>query len=328
MWASSPNSKAEIAYLMNKIEINVGIDTSSTQLDIYVRPTDDFFSVPNNKEGVKQAVKKLQAFKPERVLIESTGRLELEFVCAAHKAGLPIVVCNPSQVRQFAKAAGRMAKTDKLDAHDIAHFGEAMKPKLSSIKPEKLRDISDLLTVRNQCLEMSTMQKNRLKRMPKTVHKPIQNVLKAIKKELEDIDRKLDRLVDSCSDWRQRRDLLLSAKGVGNVLAYTLLSELPELGKLNRKEIAALVGVAPMNRDSGNYEGKRYIRGGRHKVRTVLFVSMMSAIQCHPKLKPIYQRMVADGKPKKVALVACMRRQLTILNAMVKNNTYWNEKMA
>ena len=163
--------------------------------------------------------------------------------------------------------------------------------------------------------------------MPKSVHAPILNILKAIKKEVETIDRQLNKLVDSCAEWRQRRDLLLSAKGVGNVLAYTLMSELPELGKLNRKEIAALVGVAPMNRDSGNYEGKRFIRGGRHKVRTILFVSMMSAIQCHPKLKPMYERLVASGKPKKVALVACMRKQLTILNTMVKNNTYWDENM-
>ncbi|WP_444939041.1 IS110 family transposase [Microbulbifer sp. JMSA002] len=286
---------------MEPQEINVGIDTSSKQLDIYVRPNGQFFSVTNDKNGIKDAIKQLQPLKPERVLIESTGRLELEFVCAAHKAGLPIVVCNPSQVRNFAKSAGRLAKTDKLDAIDIAHLGEAMKPRLSSIKPEKLRNISDLLTVRNQCLEMSTMQKNRLKRMPKSVHKPIQAILKAIKKELE---------------------------GVGNVLAYTLMSELPELGKLNRKEIAALVGIAPMNRDSGSFQGKRYIRGGRHRVRTVLFVSMMSAIQCHPKLKPMYERLVAAGKPKKVALIACMRKQLTILNTMVKNNTYWDEKMA
>jgi len=328
MWAPSPNSKAEIAYLMNNTEINVGIDTSTKQLDIYVRPNDHFFSVSNNKEGIKEAIKQLQPLKPTRVLIESTGRLELEFVIAAHKAGLPLVVCNPGQVRQFAKAAGRVAKTDKLDAMDIAHFGEAMKPRLSSIKPDKLRAISDLLTVRSQCLEMSTMQKNRLKRMPKSVHKPIQAILKAIKKEMDSLDKQLDKLVDSIAEWRQQRDLLLSAKGVGKVLAYTLMSELPELGSLNRKEIAALVGVAPMNRDSGSFEGKRYIRGGRHKVRTVLFVSMMSAIQCHPKLKPMYERMVANGKPKKVALVACMRKQLTILNTMVKNNTYWDEKMA
>lgn len=313
---------------MNNTEINVGIDTSTKQLDIYVRPNDHFFSVSNNKEGIKEAIKQLQPLKPTRVLIESTGRLELEFVIAAHKAGLPLVVCNPGQVRQFAKAAGRVAKTDKLDAMDIAHFGEAMKPRLSSIKPDKLRAISDLLTVRSQCLEMSTMQKNRLKRMPKSVHKPIQAILKAIKKEMDSLDKQLDKLVDSIAEWRQQRDLLLSAKGVGKVLAYTLMSELPELGSLNRKEIAALVGVAPMNRDSGSFEGKRYIRGGRHKVRTVLFVSMMSAIQCHPKLKPMYERMVANGKPKKVALVACMRKQLTILNTMVKNNTYWDEKMA
>ena len=313
---------------MNNPEINVGIDTSSQQLDIYVRPIGQYFSVSNDVAGIKDAVKQLQSLKPTRVLIESTGRLELEFVCIAHKAGLPVVVCNPGQVRHFAKAAGRIAKTDKLDAQDIAHFGEAMQPKLSSIKPEKLRAVSDLLTVRSQCLEISTMQKNRLKRMPKTVHKPIQAILKTIKKEIDIIDKQLDKLVDSIAQWRQQRDLLLSAKGVGKVVAYTLMSELPELGKLNRKEIAALVGVAPMNRDSGSFEGKRYIRGGRHKVRTVLFVSMMSAIQCHPKLKPLYQRMTTAGKPKKVALVACMRKQLTILNTMVKNNTYWDEKMA
>ena len=313
---------------MNNPEINVGIDTSSQQLDIYVRPIGQYFSVSNDVAGIKDAVKQLQSLKPTRVLIESTGRLELEFVCIAHKAGLPVVVCNPGQVRHFAKAAGRIAKTDKLDAHDIAHFGEVMQPKLSSIKPEKLRAVSDLLTVRSQCLEISTMQKNRLKRMPKTVHKPIQAILKTIKKEIDIIDKQLDKLVDSIAQWRQQRDLLLSAKGVGKVVAYTLMSELPELGKLNRKEIAALVGVAPMNRDSGSFEGKRYIRGGRHKVRTVLFVSMMSAIQCHPKLKPLYQRMTTAGKPKKVALVACMRKQLTILNTMVKNNTYWDEKMA
>lgn len=327
MWASSPNSKAEIAYLMNTQEINVGIDTSSKQLDIYVRPTGQFFSVNNDTQGIKDLIKQLQAVKPSRVLIESTGRLELGFVCAAHKAGLPIVVCNPGHVRDFAKAKGRLAKTDKLDAHDIAHFGEAMQPKLSSIKPDKLRAISDLMTVRSQCLDMTTMQKNRLKRMPKTVHKPIQTILNVIKKEIEGIDKKLDKLIDSIPEWRQKRDLLLSAKGVGKVLAYTLMSELPELGSLNRKEVAALVGVAPMNRDSGSFQGKRSIRGGRHKVRTVLFVSMMSAIQCHPKLKPMYQRMVATGKPKKVALVACMRKQLTILNTMVKNNTYWDENM-
>jgi transposase len=309
-------------------EINVGIDTSQTQLDIYVRPLGDFFSLPNTDSGVKEAVKKIKAYKPQRVVIEATGRLEMTFAIAAYKAKLPLTVCNPGQARNFAKAIGRTAKTDKLDAQDLAHFGEAAKPRLTEIKPEKLRLISDLIAVRSQCLEMSTMQKNRLKRMPKSVHKPIQRILNAIKKEITGIDSQLDKLIDDVPEWRAQRDLLLSAKGVGKVLAYTLMSELPELGRLNRKEIAALVGVAPMNRDSGSYEGKRYIRGGRHKVRTVLFVSMMSAIQCHPKLKPMYERMVAAGKPKKVAIVACMRKQLIILNTMMKNGTHWSENMA
>ncbi|WP_444895964.1 transposase [Microbulbifer sp. SSSA005] len=194
---------------------------------------------------------------------------------------------------------------------DIAHFGETMKPRLSALKPEKLWDISDLLAARSQCLEMSAKQKNRLQRMPKSVHKPIQAILNTIKKELQGIDKQLDKLVNSVSEWRQRRDLLLSAKGVGNVLAYTLMSELPELGKLNRKEIAALSGIAPMNRDSGSFQGKRYIRGGRHRVRTVLFVVIMAFIQHHPKLKPMYKRLVDAGKPKKVALIVCMRKQIT-----------------
>lgn len=316
---------------MNRPEItpiNVGIDTSQDQLDIYVRPLDKFFSFPNSSQGAKEAVKAVRAFKPDRITIESTGRLELNFVVAAHKARLPVAVCNPGSARSFARSIGRTAKTDKLDAIDIAHFGEATKPRLTELKPEKLRLISDLLAVRSQCLEMSTMQKNRLKRMPKSVHGPIRRLLKSIQTEIAGIDKKIDKLASEVPEWKAQRDLLMSAKGVGKVLAYTLMSELPELGRLNNKEIAALVGVAPMNRDSGKYQGKRFIRGGRHKVRTVLFVSMLSAIQCHPKLKPMYERMVAAGKPKKLAIVACMRKQLIILNTMVRNGTEWDPNMA
>lgn len=312
---------------INHSEINIGIDTSQTTLDVFVRPEGHSQSFDNTPQGIKAAIAFIKPFKPIRVLIEATGRLEMGFFCAADKAGLPVCVCNPIQVRQFAKATGRLAKTDKLDARDIAHFGEALKPALTQLKPEKLRLISDLLTVRSQCLEMSTMQKNRLQRMPKSVHKPIRNMLKSIQKEIQTIDQQLARLIAEVPQWQARMDQLTSAKGVGNVLAYTLMSELPELGQLNRKQIAALVGIAPMNRDSGDYEGKRFIRGGRHKVRTVLFVSMMSAIQCHPKLKPMYQRLVAAGKPKKVAIVACMRKQLIILNTMVRNGTMWDENM-
>lgn len=309
-------------------QINIGIDTSQSQLDIYVRPVGTFFSHPNTPQGAREAALAIRAYKPDRVIIESTGRLELEFVCAAHKAKLPVAVCNPGKARNFAKSIGRTAKTDKLDAMDLAHFGEATSPRLTELKPEKLRLISDLLAVRSQCLEMSTMQKNRLKRMPKSVHGPIRRILKKIQTEIVSIDNKVDELIGEVPEWQEKRELLMSAKGVGKVLAHTLLSELPELGRLNNKEIAALVGIAPMNRDSGGYQGKRFIRGGRHKVRTVLFVSMLSAIQCHPKLKPMYERMVASGKPKKLAIVACMRKQLIILNTMVKNGTEWDPNMA
>lgn len=309
-------------------EINVGIDTGQAQLDFNVRPSGEYFSCPNTPKEALAAARRLTGLKPTRVLIEATGRLESHFVKAAQKVGLPLVICNPSQVRDFAKSTGRVAKTDKLDAGDIAHFGEALKPRLSIVKSAKLQQISDLVAVRSQCLDMSTMQKNRLTRMPKAVQGPIKRILKSIQDEVEKIDQRLDKLIDSCPAWSEKRDLLLSAKGVGKVLAFTLLSELPELGQLNRKQIAALVGVAPMNRDSGKFEGRRIIRGGRHKVRTVLFVSIMSAIQCHPTLKPMYQRMVAAGKPKKVAMVACMRKQLTILNAMMKTETLWQEQLA
>ena len=308
-------------------DINIGIDTGQAMLDIYVRPTGELQSVENNSEGIRTAIRFIKKFKPDRVLIEATGRLEMAFFCAAHKAGLPVCVCNPIQVRKFAQAIGRMAKTDKLDARDIAYYGDTIKPDPTDLKPEKLRLLSDLLAVRSQCLEMSTMQKNRLQRMPKTVHRSIRNILNSITKEIASIDQQLDKLVAEIPHYQERVNQLISAKAVGKVLAYTLLSDLPELGQLNRKEIAALVGVAPMNRDSGKHKGKRKIRGGRHKIRTVLFVSMLSAIQCHPTIKPMYQKLVAAGKPKKVAIVACMRNQLIILNTIVKNGTYWNENM-
>ena len=308
-------------------QINIGIDTGQAILDIHVHPKGDYQSFENSPGGIRAAIRFIKPFKPTRILIEATGRLEMAFFCAAHKAGLPVCVCNPIKVRKFAEMTGILAKTDKLDAQVIAYYGETMKPALTELKPEKLRLLSDLLAVRSQCLDMSTMQKNRLIRMPKTVQKPIRNILKKITEEIAVIDRQLDQVIAEIPQFQARVDQLISAKGVGKVLAYTLLSELPELGSMNRKQIAAIVGVAPMNRDSGKHKGKRKIRGGRSKIRTVLFVSMLSAIQCHPKLKPMYQRLVAAGKPKKVAIVACMRKQLIILNTMVKNGTMWDENM-
>jgi len=313
---------------MNHTEINIGIDTSQSQLDIGVYPIGDFFSVANNPKGIKDAIRSIKKYKPTRVLIESTGRLETPFVVAAFKAKLPIVVCNALQIRRFAEASGKFAKTDKIDAFTIARFGERMEPRYTQIKAKDLQAISDLLTVRSQLLTESTMNKNRLRRMPNSIHSYYRAVLKTLQKQLAQIDRKLDQAIANVPHWQEQVDLLMSSHSVGKVLAYTLLSELPELGKLNRKEIASLVGVAPINRDSGTKTGHRRIRGGRHKVRTVLFTSMMSAIQHHPKFKPMYQRLVKAGKPKKAALIACARKQLVVLNTMMKNGEHWNPEMA
>lgn len=313
---------------MNHSSINVGIDTSKEKLDIGILPSNQFFSVSNDNIGINEAINRLLEINPHRVLIESTGRLELPFAIAAYKAGLPIVICNAAHVHFFAKSSGKFAKTDKLDAFTIAKFGEAHNPELTQLKPEKLQQISDLLATRSQLMTLSTQQKNRLQRMPKVTHAPHNRVLKSIRKEILWIDKQLDKLVDQVPQWKHDVDILTSAHSVGKVLAYTLLSELPELGSLSRREVASLVGLAPMNRDSGRKQGRRSIRGGRHKIRTVLFVSMFTAIQHHPVIKPMYKRLLAQGKPKKVALIACARKQLITLNAMMKNRTYWNETMA
>jgi transposase len=277
-------------------EINVGIDTSKTQLDIYIRPLNEFFSVDNNAQGVKEAIKRLKSVRPTRIVIEATGRLELPFVVAAKKAKLPVTVANPMHIRRFAGAAGQLAKTDKLDARVIAHFGAALEPEPTELKPENARLISDLLARRSQLLDMSTMEKNRLSILPKPLHTSLKRHIKHLQTEVKRIEQQLDKLIDQTPLWQEKRDLLMSVNGVGKILTYTLLSDLPELGQLNRREIAALVGVAPLNRESGNYKGKRRIRGGRARVRTVLFMAIMSAVQSNPKLKLKYAQLKAAGK--------------------------------
>jgi len=310
---------------MNEIiRTNIGIDASKEQLDIYVRGHDAFFSVDNDASGIRDAIRQIRIYQPERIVIEATGRIELAFVIAAHKAGLPLVVSNPFHIRRFAAAVGRLAKSDQLDAMIIAHYGEAVKPRLTDLKPEKARLVSDLLARRSQLLEMSTQEKNRLSILPKALHVSLKRVLRHLQAEIERVEKRLDKLIDDLPEWQEKRDVLMSVNGVGKVLAYTLLSDLPELGTLNRKEIAALVGVAPMNRDSGSYKGRRHIRGGRARVRRVLFMAIMSAVQSNAKLKRKYQALKAAGKPPKVALVACMRTLLTILNVMVRNGEKWN----
>lgn len=308
-------------------EVNVGIDTGKTQLDIFVHPIGEYFTVTNDSKGVREAIKRITRHHPARVVIEATGRLEHAFVFACAEQGLPIVVANPINVRKFAGAIGQLAKTDKIDAKLIALFGAKIQPELSLVQAKNERLISDLLTRRRQLMEMQTMEKNRLGIMPKELHKSINVILKMFKAQILLIDQTLDEMIAITEEWRTKNDILQSVPGVGKVMAYTLLSDLPELGTINSKEIAALVGVAPINRESGRYQGVRRIRGGRHQIRTVMFMSMMSTIQCNAKFKAHYERLKAAGKRPKVALIACMRKMIVILNTMVRNGTPWEGNM-
>jgi transposase len=312
----------------NQNEINIGVDTGKTQLDIHIRPRDIYFTVGNDDEGIKHAIKQIKAHHPTRVIIEATGRLEHAFVMACAEAGIPFVVANPVNIKRFAGAIGRKVKTDKHDALLIAHYGEAIKPTLSTLKPEQMRLMSDLLSRRRQLMEMQTMEKNRLQIMPKTIHSYVKPLLTALKNQLDKIDAKLQKLIEANDDYKIKNDLIQSVPGIGNVVALNLLSDMPELGFISNKEAASLIGVAPFNRESGRYQGKRMIRGGRAQIRTVMYMAMMSAIQCNSKFKAIYQRLLAAGKPKKVAIVACMRKMIVILNSIVRDGVMWDPKMA
>lgn len=309
-------------------EVSIGVDAGKSHLDVFVSPLNESFTVENSSTGIRSAIKRLKSLRPTRIVIEATGRLERPFVIAAHQARLPVTVANPKHVRRFAQALGLLAKTDRLDARVIARFGETLCPKPTTPPSKEAQRISDLLARRSQLMAMSTMEKNRISILPKALHPSLKRLLKHLQTEIKRIELQLDKLIDRSTEWQHKMDLLTSVNGVGKILAYTLLSELPELGELNRKEIAALVGVAPMNRDSGSYSGKRRIRGGRAHVRTVLFMAIMSAAQSNAVIKAKYQQLKDAGIPPKVALIACMRKLLTILNTMMKNGEHWNPKMA
>ncbi|MBQ4801202.1 IS110 family transposase [Pseudoalteromonas sp. MMG006] len=311
----------------NQNEINVGVDTGKTQLDIYIRPLDIYFTVENNQSGIKHAIQILRKHPVTRVIIEATGRLEQPFIIACAEANIPFVIANPVNIKRFAGAIGQKAKTDKLDAQLIAHFGEAIKPPLSSLKPEQMRLMSDLLSRRRQLMDMQTMEKNRSQIMPKTLSSLIKPILTALKNQIDKVDLKLQKLIEECDEYKAKNAIIQSVPGVGNVVAFNLLSDMPELGYVNNKEAASLVGVAPFNRESGVYQGKRMIRGGRPKIRTAMYMAMMSAIQCNSKFKDLYQRMVKAGKPKKVAIIACIRKLVVIINSMVRDGVMWDPKM-
>lgn len=278
------------------------------------------------KSALKRPLKPLNSIHLSALSSKATGRLEMPFVLACAKAGLPYVIANPVHVKRFAGAIGQRAKTDKLDARLIAHYGEAVQPRLSQLKPETIREMSDLVARRSQLLVMQTMEKNRLHILPKSLSMTIKPILSALKTQIDKIESKIIALIESCPEYSAKNSILQSMKGVGEIAAASLISNLPELGYMTNKQAAALVGVAPMNKESGRYKGMRKIQGGRHQVRTVLYMAMMSAIQSNSVFKAMYQRLVIAGKPKKVAIIACIRKMVVILNAMLRDGVMWKRQ--
>jgi transposase len=269
-------------------------------------------------------VKRLAASKAALVVLEATAGMEMPVVAALAAAGLPVVAVNPRNAREFARATGRLAKTDIIDAHVLAQFGEALKPPLRPLPDAATQELNALVTRRHQLVEMITAEKNRLAQaVTKAVRASIREHIRWLERRLADIDQDLAGSIRQTPVWREKDELLRSVQGVGPVLSTTLLAGLPELGALGRKQIAALVGVAPLNRDSGRHRGKRMIWGGRARVREALYMGTLVATRFNPVIRAFYQRLLAAGKPKKVALTACMRKLLTILNAMARHDTPW-----
>ena len=301
----------------------VGIDVSKAQMDVAVRPTGERWVVSYDDAGVAELVSRMVDLEPALVLMESTGGLELSLVAALAAAALPVVVVNPRQVRDFARATGTLAKTDALDAAVLAHFADVVRPSVRPLKDAETQVLSSLASRRNQVMTMLVSEKNRLGTAISAVRPRIGAHITWLEQELEDLDGGLRQTLRRSPVWREKDDLLRSVPGVGDQLSLTLLAYLPELGTLNRKQIAALVGVAPFNRDSGTLRGKRTVWGGRSRVRAVLYMAALVSSRYNAVIRDFYQRLLAAGKAKKVALVACMRKLLVILNAMLKHHSPW-----
>ncbi len=302
----------------------VGIDVSKNQLDIAVRPAGDTWSMPNDVSGITEVVQGLAQLHPVLVVLEATGGLQMPLAAALATAGLPLAMVNPRQVRDFARAIGRLAKTDRLDAQVLAHFAEAVRPTPYPLPDAQTQELTALLTRRHQVVERLTAEKNRLRSARELVHRRVQDHICWLEQELADLDDDLERTLRKSPLWREKDNLLRSVPGIGRVVSITLLADLPELGTLSRHQIAALVGVAPLNRDSGRFRGKRMVWGGRARVRAALYMAALTASRYNPIIKAFYHRLCEAGKARKVALTACMRKLLIILNSMVKHRQTWN----
>ena len=309
-------------------QVFVGIDIAKDRLDVHVRRSggeeSESFAIARDNKALEGLTERLQVLKPGLIVMEATGGFEAIVAAALAGAHLPLAVVNPRQIRDFARATGKLAKTDALDAAAIAHFAEAIRPKAQDVPDEEARRLGAFVVRRRQVLDMMTAERLRLKQArQKDVVRSIEKILKFLMEQLKELDREINDDVRGSPVWREKDDLLQSVPGIGPVVARTLLAELPELGKLNRKQIAALVGVAPLNRDSGKMRGKRMIGGGRATVRTVLYMATMVAYRRNPVIAALYERLTKAGKPFKVALTACMRKLLVILNAIVREKKSW-----
>jgi len=301
----------------------VGIDVSKDRLDVHVRPSGEAFAVARDGEGLAALVARLQPLAPHLVAVEATGGFEITVAAAIAAAALPLAVVNPAQVRHYAQALGRRAKTDRIDAAVIARFAEAVRPQPRPLPDEATQMLADLVTRRRQIITMMVAERQRATRLPKRLKRSCERVVRVLEAELAALDQDIDTIVRGSPVWRAKEDLLASVPSVGEITARTLIANLPELGTLDRRKIAALVGVAPFTRQSGQWQGKSFIGGGRPNVRAALFIATMSAVRHNPTIRAFRQRLLAKGKPKMVVMVACMRKLLTILNAIVRDQKPW-----
>lgn len=304
-------------------EIFVGIDGSKVWLDIAVHENEETFRASNDVVGMVGLVKRLKKLKASLIVLEPTGGFEMRVVAELSHAGLPVAVVNAKRVRDFARATGQIAKTDKLDAKVLAHFAAAIRPAVRSLRTEQEEQLTALMTRRRQVIDMLTVEKNRLVTVRAKMRTTLEAHIHWLSNSLKELDQEIEEFVESLPVWKDKDALLQSVPGVGRVSSATLLSMLPELGLLNRQEIAALVGVAPVNKDSGMKRGRRRVYGGRADVRSVLYMAALSAKKFNPVIRKFYERLIQHGKQKKVALTACMRKLLVILNAMLRSNQPW-----
>jgi len=310
-------------------KLSIGIDISQDQLDMAAYPTGQIWKYAHNRHGIAKIVAKLETLQPHIIVMEATGGMERPLKEALDGVGLPVAVINPKRIRDYGRSLGELAKTDKIDASVMAHFAAKMEPTPQPARQPEELSLDSLVTRRQQLNDMLMAERNRLREyLALSVQVDIRDHIAFLEGKLQGLDKQLKETVKENPVFKAKSDLYQSMRGVGAVLSWTLLAKLPELGQLNQREIGALVGLAPMNKDSGKYRGKRFIQGGRGMVRKSFYMPVLSAIRFNPPITALYQRLIARGKLQKVALAACMHKMLTVLNSMVKHNTPWQESFA